>query len=100
MDNSLQVSEEAADPEMREVAADAYESLLRVKGHASSSDLAGSVAEEVRRAIAPPAAAGLLHDVVSPAAVGGLKTQCHGMTLVREGMQGFTTSLAGVSLSC
>lgn len=36
MDNSLQVSEEAADPEMREVAADAYESLLRVKGHASS----------------------------------------------------------------
>lgn len=45
------MSEEAADPDMREVAAEAYASLLRVKGHASSSDLAGSVTEEV----GPPA---------------------------------------------
>lgn len=41
-----QVSEEAADPEMREVAADAYASLLRVKGHDSSADLAGMRADE------------------------------------------------------
>lgn len=44
------MSEDAADPDMREVAADAYASLLRVKGHDSSADLAAqrSADEAVR----------------------------------------------------
>ena len=52
----IQVSEEAADPEMREVAADAYASLLRVKGHDSSADLAGMRTDEAvsMRHLAPP----------------------------------------------
>ncbi len=42
----MQVSEDAADPELREVAGQAHASLLRVKGHASTADLLSAGAEE------------------------------------------------------
>ncbi len=45
-----QVSEDAADPELREVAGQAHASLLRVKGHASTGDLLSDGAEEAVRA--------------------------------------------------
>ena len=41
-----QVSEDAADPELREVAGQAHASLLRVKGHASAGDLLGAAVDE------------------------------------------------------
>lgn len=41
-----QVSEDAADPELREVAGQAHASLLKVKGHASAGDLLGAAADE------------------------------------------------------
>jgi len=44
------VSEDAADPELREVAGQAHASLLRVKGHASTGDLLSDGMEEMVRA--------------------------------------------------
>ena len=40
------MSEDAADPELREVAGQAHASLLRVKGHASAGDLLGAAVDE------------------------------------------------------
>ncbi len=44
------MSEDAADPELREVAGQAHASLLRVKGHASTGDLLSDGMEETVRA--------------------------------------------------
>ena len=40
------MSEDAADPELREVAGQAHASLLRVKGHASAGDLLGAAVDQ------------------------------------------------------